>query len=96
MVAGICSTGGAWPQSHVIGAIVRTGATLPGWLQHVAIWNPFSSTVQAARELFGNPVLATGHSFPVEHPILVSVGWALLLLAVFIPLSVRKYARVGG
>jgi ABC transporter DrrB family efflux protein len=84
-----------FPVTFLSNAFVPVG-TLPSWLKPVAIWNPFSSTVQAARELFGNPVLATGHSFPVEHPIVVSVGWSLLLLAVFIPWSVRKYARVTG
>jgi ABC-type multidrug transport system permease subunit len=85
-----------FPVTFLSNAFVPVG-TLPSWLQSVAIWNPFSSTVQAARQLFGNPVLPVHHgSLPVDHPILVSVGFSLLLLAVFIPLSVRKYARVSG
>jgi ABC-2 type transport system permease protein len=70
---------------------------MPSWLQHVATWNPVTSTVAASRELFGNSnVFATHGSLPVDHPIIVSVFWSLLVLAVFIPLSVRKYAKVAG
>ena len=70
--------------------------SMPGWLQPVAIWNPVSSTVQAARELFGNPVTHIDHSFPAEHPIIVSAFWSILVLAVFMRLSVRKFARVAS
>ena len=29
--------------------------SMPGWLQSIAYWNPFSATVQACRTLFGSP-----------------------------------------
>jgi ABC-2 type transport system permease protein len=71
--------------------------TLPGWLQPVATWNPVSATVTAARTLFGNsPIFGHNGALPNTHPILVSVFWSILVLAVFVPLSVRKYARVTG
>jgi ABC transporter DrrB family efflux protein len=85
-----------FPVTFLSNAFAPIG-TMPTFLQHVATWNPVSATVQAARELFGNPAIAPpSHSLPVDHPILVSVGWSILLLAVFIPWSVRKYARVSG
>ena len=70
---------------------------MPNWLQHVATWNPVTATVAAGRELFGNAnAFPGGHSLPLDHPILVSLFWSLLVLAIFIPVSVRKYARVAG
>jgi ABC transporter DrrB family efflux protein len=81
-----------FPLTFVSNAFVPTQA-LPGWLQPVAEWNPISSIVAACRELFGNPTLPAGDSFPAQHPILVSVLWIVGLLVVFAPLGVRKYRR---
>jgi ABC-2 type transport system permease protein len=69
---------------------------MPSWLQRVATWNPVTSNVQAARKLFGNPTIPVDHSLPMDHPVIVSLFWTVLVLAIFIPLSVRKYARVAG
>ncbi|MEU9931336.1 MULTISPECIES: ABC transporter permease [Streptomyces] len=68
---------------------------MPTFLQHVAEWNPFSATVAGARELFGNtmpgvPKSVTG-AWPMEHPILASVIWSVLIVVVFRTLAVRKY-----
>jgi ABC transporter DrrB family efflux protein len=85
-----------FPLTFLSNAFVPVG-TMPNWLQQVAIWNPVSSTVSGARTLFGNPaIFSKQHSLPNDHPILVSVFWSLLILAVFVPLAVRKYVRVAG
>lgn len=42
-----------FPLTFISNAFVDANQ-MPGFLQHVAEWNPFSATVQAARELFGN------------------------------------------
>ncbi|MFD5347695.1 ABC transporter permease [Streptomyces anulatus] len=68
---------------------------MPTFLQHVAEWNPFSATVAGARELFGNtmpgvPKSVTG-AWPMEHPIVASVIWSVLIIVVFRTLAVRKY-----
>lgn len=68
---------------------------MPTFLQHVAEWNPFSATVAGARQLFGNtmpgvPKSVTG-AWPMEHPILASVIWSVLIIVVFRTLAVRKY-----
>lgn len=68
---------------------------MPSFLQHVAEWNPFSATVAAARQLFGNtmegvPKSVTG-AWPMEHPIIASIIWSLVIIAVFRTLAVRKY-----
>lgn len=69
-------------------------STMPGWLGTIAEWNPLSSTVTATRELFGNPGV-TGGSWISEHASVFAVLWPLALLAVFFPLSVRAYRRLG-
>jgi ABC-2 type transport system permease protein len=67
---------------------------MPGWLGTAAAWNPLSSTVAAARDLFGNPGLG-GDSWPAQHAILLAVLWPLVLTAVFAPLAVRRYRKLG-
>ncbi|MGW1867987.1 ABC transporter permease [Streptomyces mauvecolor] len=73
---------------------------MPSFLQHVAEWNPFSATVAGARELFGNtmpnvPKSITG-AWPMEHPVLASIIWSVLIIAVFRTLAVRKYRRAAS
>jgi ABC-2 type transport system permease protein len=50
--------------------------------------------VAAARQLFGTAQAggATG-SWPLTHPVVVTLGMSVLMLAVLIPVSVRRYAR---
>ncbi|AXV05618.1 ABC-type multidrug transport system, permease component [Euzebya pacifica] len=68
---------------------------LPTPLRHFAEWNPVSSVTQAARELFGN----TASSFPapdvwsLQHPVLYTLIWVGIILAIFVPLSARQYQR---
>ncbi|MEG3630584.1 ABC transporter permease [Streptomyces poriticola] len=66
---------------------------MPAFLQTVANWNPFSTTVQACRELFGN--LPAGYpvpdAWPMQHPVWASLLWSLLIIVVFRTLAVRKY-----
>lgn len=53
-----------------------------------------SATVSATRELFGDPGWG-GDSWAVQHTPLMAVVWPLLLLAVFFPLSVRRYCDLS-
>ncbi|WP_020673479.1 ABC transporter permease [Amycolatopsis nigrescens] len=68
-------------------------ATMPAVLGVVADWNPLSSTVSAARELFGNPGWG-GESWIAQHAVLMAVVWPLALVAIFLPLSLRRYRRL--
>ncbi|MEO3860295.1 ABC transporter permease [Acrocarpospora sp. B8E8] len=70
-------------------------ARLPGPLKAVAEWNPVSTIVQAARDLFGNSIPATAVSgaWPLQHAVLVSLLWSVLILVVFVPLATRLYKR---
>ncbi|GAA1355641.1 ABC transporter permease [Streptomyces beijiangensis] len=79
-----------FPVTFISNAFVPT-ATMPGWLQPVAEWNPFSATVQACRVLFGNPGVSTSDAWPMQHPVWASLLWSLVILVVFRTLAVRKY-----
>jgi ABC transporter DrrB family efflux protein len=70
-------------------------STMPAWLGVAAEWNPLSSTVTAIRDLFGNPG-AGGDSWITGHATLMAVVWPLVLLAIFAPLSVRRYRRLSN
>lgn len=64
---------------------------MPAALRTVAEWNPVSVVVSSVRDMFGNKRVLVPDSFPSEHPLLVSAGWIVLILVVFVPLAVRKY-----
>jgi ABC-2 type transport system permease protein len=66
---------------------------MPAWLRVISDWNPVSALVAATRQLLGS-VGAPGRpgAWPLAHPVPATLAWAALLLAVFVPLSVRRYA----
>ena len=70
-------------------------ASLPPILQPIAEWNPVSTLTAATRELFGNPNPYVGDGIPGQYPILVTVGWMVVLLAIFAPLAIRKYRNTS-
>jgi ABC-2 type transport system permease protein len=82
-----------WPLGFLSNVFVAT-ATMPGWLGAIAQWNPLSATVSATRELFGNPGVAADGSWIAEHWLAMAVAWPLAIVAVFLPLSVRRYQRL--
>nr|WP_030379417.1 MULTISPECIES: ABC transporter permease [unclassified Streptomyces] len=65
---------------------------LPGWLRTVAEWNPISAVTAAVRELCGGTGAAAGAAWPVAHPVPGALGWCAVLLAVSVPLAVRRFA----
>ena len=82
-----------FPATFVSNAFVPT-QTLPAPLQPIANWNPVSALTGATRELFGNPNPFATNSFPGEHPILLSVIWTIVLLAIFMPLAIHRYRAI--
>jgi ABC-2 type transport system permease protein len=82
-----------WPVGFLANTFVAP-ETMPGWLGTIAEWNPLSSTVAATRELFGNPGWG-GDSWVAQHAILMAVLWPAALVAIFFPLSVRRYRRLS-
>jgi ABC transporter DrrB family efflux protein len=70
---------------------------LPPVLKTFAEWNPVSSLTQAVRELFGNipPGSPEPTVWPMQNPILYTLIWVVIIIAVFAPLSVRQYKRAN-
>jgi len=65
---------------------------LPGWLRTLAEWNPISAVTTAMRYLFGNASVPASGAWPVTHPVAGALAWCAVLVAVFLPLAVRRYA----
>ena len=66
--------------------------SMPAALQNFAAWNPVSVLTAAIRELFGNPTAPIAvQSWPLEHPVVASVVYCVVALAIVIPLSLRRY-----
>lgn len=81
-----------FPLTFISNAFVDSNQMTP-WLRHIAEWNPFSSTVLACRELFGNlpPGYQAADAWPMQHPVLASVIWSVVIILAFRTLAVRKY-----
>ncbi len=65
---------------------------MPTWLRTVAEWNPISAVTQALRELWGNgPVPRPDASWALQHCVLTTAVWSVLIAAVFAPLALRTF-----
>ncbi len=82
-----------FPAAFLSGLFVAP-ASMPAVVAVVAEWNPLSATAAAARELFGDPGWGGG-SWVTEHAVVAAALWPLLILAVFAPLSVRRYREMS-
>jgi ABC-2 type transport system permease protein len=69
--------------------------TFPSMLRTFAEWNPVSSVVQAARNLFGNSFGAPD-VWSLQHPVLYSSLWGVAILAIFVPLAGRTYRNTAS
>jgi ABC transporter DrrB family efflux protein len=84
------------PMTFVSNAFVPL-ESFPTGLRTFVEWNPVSSLTQAARELFGNTSAAVPvpDVWSMQHPVLYTLLWVLIILVVFVPLSVRQYKLAG-
>ena len=69
--------------------------TLPDFLRPIAEWNPVSVLTAAIRKLWGDPNPFASTGLPAEQPLLLTLVWVAVILAVFIPLGVRRYRSVS-
>jgi len=86
-----------FPMTFIANTFVPTN-NFPPVLKFIADWNPVSAVVLAARQLFGNtaPSLETSQAWSLQHPVAYVLIWDVLLLAVFVPVSVRLYQRTAS
>jgi ABC transporter DrrB family efflux protein len=69
--------------------------TLPEILRPVAEWNPISALTASVRQLWGNPNPFAASGIPAEQPILLTLIWVVVILAIFMPLGVRRYRSIN-
>jgi len=70
---------------------------LPGPLRVFAEWNPVSSVAQTVREAFGNTAAGPQSDvWSLQHPVAYSVIWIAIILAIFVPVSVRQYRKAAS
>ncbi|MDQ3055910.1 MAG: ABC transporter permease [Actinomycetota bacterium] len=86
-----------FPLTFIANTFVPTDG-FPTVLRVFADWNPVSSVAQATRELFGNtsPELPVPDVWALQNPVLYTFLWAGLILAIFVPLSIRQYVKAAG
>lgn len=82
-----------WPIGFLSSVFVDP-STMPSWLGAIAQWSPLSATATAARQLFGNRGWQQ-EGWATENALLLTVVWSVALIAIFLPLSVRKYRRLN-
>jgi ABC-2 type transport system permease protein len=83
-----------FPLMFVSGTFVPIGG-MPTVLRVIAEWNPLTAAATACRQLFGNPTGDVPDVFPLQHPILTTLLWGAVITAVFMPLAIRRYRRIG-
>jgi ABC-type polysaccharide/polyol phosphate export permease len=83
-----------FPITFVSTAFVPLQA-LPSFLQPLAEWNPTSTLTNALRGLWGNPNPLLSDSLPAREPVLVTLGWVVVIIAIFGPLGVRRYRSMS-
>jgi ABC-2 type transport system permease protein len=85
-----------FPLTFLSNAFAPT-TSMPKILQYFAEWNPVSTMVAAVRQLFGfhNMFGVTKNSFPSTHPIQSSLIYMVIIMAIFVPLSVRTYKNAS-
>ncbi|MBY6540161.1 ABC transporter permease [Rhodococcus sp. BP-349] len=83
-----------FPLTFIANTFVQS-QDLPGILQPIAEWNPVSAITQASRVLFGNtnPTMPPPDAWPLQHPVLATVGWSILILIVFVPFAIHRYTK---
>ena len=84
-----------FPITFVSSAFVPI-ASMPTWLQPFAEWNPTSTLSSSLRRLWGNPETnPPTDSLASTDPILVTLIWVVVILAIFAPLGVRRYRSMS-
>jgi ABC-2 type transport system permease protein len=94
------SAGFIWmfPVTFISSAFI-SAENLPGPLRAFANWNPITTVADACRRLFGNPnppSLPASTGWAADHAALYSLGAAVLIIVIFLPLAVARYRRVAS
>jgi ABC-2 type transport system permease protein len=88
------SVGLIFPLMFLSGIFVPV-AGLPSPLREFAEINPLTALATAMRELFHVPTGPLPDVWTLQHPVLTTLGWVVVLMGVFGPLAIRRYQRMG-
>ena len=67
---------------------------MPSWLRVIADWNPMSAVATAGRQLFGNTIgPPPAGVWSLDHPVVTTVGLALIIVAIVAPICVHLYSH---
>jgi ABC-2 type transport system permease protein len=82
-----------FPLAIVSNALVPTNH-MPTAIRFLADWNPVSAVTAAARVLWGNPnPSGTINVWPMQHPVVASLLWCVVLLGIFVPIAIVLYRK---
>jgi ABC-2 type transport system permease protein len=85
-----------FPMTFIANTFVRQDL-LPGPLRTFAEWNPVSAVAQGVREAFGNTgSLPEPSVWSLANPVAYTLIWVGIILAIFVPLSVRQYKKAAS
>jgi ABC-2 type transport system permease protein len=85
-----------FPMTFIANTFVRQDL-LPGPLRTFAEWNPVSAVAQGVREAFGNTgSLPEPDVWSLANPVAYTIIWVGIILAIFVPLSVRQYKKAAN
>ncbi len=82
------------PMTFLSNVFVPT-QTLPRPLDTIAEWNPVSALTASLRDLWANPNPYAASGFPADHPVLLTLLWVIVFVAVFGPLAVSRYRSMS-
>lgn len=84
------------PMTFISNAFVPL-ESFPTPLRVFAEWNPVSTVTQAARDLFGNnlPMATPSDAWSLQNPVLYTLIWTVVIVAIFAPLSIARYRRTS-
>jgi ABC-type polysaccharide/polyol phosphate export permease len=81
-----------FPATFLASTFVPLGGLSPV-LRTIAAWNPISTLTAAVRELFGNPTaMPPDPPWPLQHAVAMAVLWCVAILAIAVPLAMRRFA----
>jgi ABC-type multidrug transport system permease subunit len=82
-----------FPLTFLANTFVPTNS-MDSFVRTLADYNPVSAVVAAMRDLFGNPgAIPADAPWVLQHPAVTAVAWSLGLLAIVVPLAIRRYQR---
>ncbi len=82
-----------FPLSFLAGTFVPIDgmAVVP---RFIAQWDPLSAFVAGVRQV-AQGTHSTG-SWQLEHPVVAMIGWCVVIMAICVPLALRRFASLGA